>query len=140
MSDNIIHLRQTNDNHWPMEWVNPIDPEDVVLSHGFVHPIGHWVTMGGPLAGNEAQKVDLLVHPESTQAHLVMTVVNIKTMGVKHYVPRGDYEKISQLMERGRLAEGREDEPTDASADQASRGEADSSDASVGIAQEAAGY
>jgi hypothetical protein len=127
---------QGEENCWPLEWVNPQDTSDSLTTAGFVHPIGHWITQGGPLAGNVAEKVDLLQHPESTQAHLVLTVVDIRTMGVKNYVPRRDFEKISQLMERRRNDEGSDTEPTAEALDSEGSGEG----AEAGTAQTAAGY
>lgn len=139
MADNLITLRG-EPNYWPMEWVNPTDQSDVLQTHGFVHPIGLWITMGGPLSGNSAQKVDLFTHPESSQAHLVMTVVDIQTMGVKNYVPRRDFEAISELMGRRRQSEeASADDETAEAADQADGGEGSDADHSLGTAQTAAG-
>jgi hypothetical protein len=137
--DNLITL-QREENHWPLEWVNPSDPNETVTTHGFVHPIGQWITVGGPLSGNYAQKVDLLQHPESSQAHLVLTVVDIRTMGVKNYVPRRDFEAISQLMERRRDAEGRTDQQAAEASDQEGSGEGILGKEEAGAVQTAAGY
>jgi hypothetical protein len=136
---NIITL-QGEDNYWPLAWVNPQDPSDSLNTAGFVHPIGHWITRGGPLAGNVAEKLDLLQHPESTQAHLVLTVVDILTMGVKNYVPRRDFEKISQLMERRWNDEERADQSAAEASDQTHDGEGLPAEEEVGTAQTAAGY
>ena len=137
--DKLITIRG-EDNAWPIEWVNPIDPDDSVNTMGYVHPIGQWITVGGPLAGNRAEKVDLVQHPDSTQAHLFLTVVDIHTMGVKNYVPRRDFEKISQLMERRRDDEGRADQSPAAATDQEDGGEGAGVVMEVGTASTAAGH
>ena len=122
MVSNLVTLRG-EENHWPLEWVNVLDPQDVVQTAGFVHPIGQWITTEGPLVANKAEKVDLMTHPDSSQAHLVLTIVDIKTMGVKSYVPRRDFEAISQLMERRRQLEERADEPAAEASDPSPSGE-----------------